>query len=157
MPDYPLWTAAVRLAGGKPVHYVCDEKQKWYPDLNDIKSKVTSKTKVIVVINPNNPTGSLYPDEILMGIIQIARENNLIVMADEIYDKVLYDGNKHTSIASLADDIVFLTFNGLSKNYRACGYRAGWLILSGDKKNASDYLEGLNMLASMRLCSNVPG
>ncbi len=157
MPDYPLWTAAVRLAGGKPVHYVCDEKQKWYPDLNDIKSKVTSKTKAIVVINPNNPTGSLYPDEILMGIIQIARENNLIVMADEIYDKVLYDGNKHTSIASLADDIVFLTFNGLSKNYRACGYRAGWLILSGDKKNASDYLEGLNMLASMRLCSNVPG
>ncbi|EDZ64721.1 aminotransferase, class I and II [beta proteobacterium KB13] len=157
MPDYPLWTAAVRLAGGKPVHYVCDEKQKWYPDLHDIKSKVTSKTKAIVVINPNNPTGSLYPDEILMGIIQIARENNLIVMADEIYDKVLYDGNKHTSIASLADDIVFLTFNGLSKNYRACGYRAGWLILSGDKKNASDYLEGLNMLASMRLCSNVPG
>lgn len=157
MPDYPLWTAAVRLAGGKPVHYVCDEKQKWYPDLNDIKSKVTSKTKAIVVINPNNPTGSLYPDEILKGIIQIARENNLIVMADEIYDKVLYDGNKHTSIASLADDIVFLTFNGLSKNYRACGYRAGWLILSGDKKNASDYLEGLNMLASMRLCSNVPG
>ena len=157
MPDYPLWTAAVRLAGGKPVHYVCDEKQKWYPDLNDIKSKVTSKTKAIVVINPNNPTGSLYPNEILIGIIQIARENNLIVMADEIYDKVLYDGNKHTSIASLADDIVFLTFNGLSKNYRACGYRAGWLILSGDKKNASDYLEGLNMLASMRLCSNVPG
>ena len=157
MPDYPLWTAAVRLAGGRPVHYICDEKQKWYPDLNDIKSKVTSKTKAILVINPNNPTGSLYPDEILQGIIQIAREKNLIVMADEIYDKVLYDGNKHTSIASLADDIVFLTFNGLSKNYRACGYRAGWLILSGDKKNASDYLEGLNMLASMRLCSNVPG
>lgn len=157
MPDYPLWTAAVRLAGGRPVHYICDEKQKWYPDLNDIKSKVTSKTKAILVINPNNPTGSLYPDEILQGVIQIAREKNLIVMADEIYDKVLYDGNKHTSIASLADDIVFLTFNGLSKNYRACGYRAGWLILSGDKKNASDYLEGLNMLASMRLCSNVPG
>ena len=157
MPDYPLWTAAVRLAGGRPVHYICDEKQKWYPDLNDIKSKVTSKTKAILVINPNNPTGSLYPDEILQGVIQIAREKNLIVMADEIYDKVLYDGNKHTSIASLADDIVFLTFNGLSKNYRACGYRAGWLVLSGDKKNASDYLEGLNMLASMRLCSNVPG
>ena len=157
MPDYPLWTAAVRLAGGRPVHYICDEKQKWYPDLNDIKSKVTSKTKAILVINPNNPTGSLYPDEILQGVIQIAREKNLIVMADEIYDKVLYDGNKHTSIASLADDIVFLTFNGLSKNYRACGYRAGWLILSGDKKIASDYLEGLNMLASMRLCSNVPG
>lgn len=157
MPDYPLWTAAVKLAGGKPVHYLCDEKQKWYPDLNDIRSKVTLKTKAILVINPNNPTGSLYPDEILKGIIQIAREKNLIIMADEIYDKVLYDGNKHTSIASLADDIVFLTFNGLSKNYRACGYRAGWLILSGDKKNALDYFDGLNMLASMRLCSNVPG
>ena len=157
MPDYPLWTAAVQLAGGKPVHYLCDEKQKWYPDLNDIRSKVTLKTKAILVINPNNPTGSLYPDEILKGIIQISREKNLIIMADEIYDKVLYDGNKHTSIASLADDIVFLTFNGLSKNYRACGYRAGWLILSGDKKNALDYFDGLNMLASMRLCSNVPG
>lgn len=157
MPDYPLWTAAVRLSGGNPLHYVCDEKQNWYPDLDDIRSKITNKTKALVIINPNNPTGALYPREILEGIIAIARENNLIIMADEIYDKVLYDKNSHTSIASLADDVVFLTFNGLSKNYRACGYRAGWVILSGDKKKASDYLEGLIMLASMRLCSNVPG
>ena len=157
MPDYPLWTAAVSLAGGKPNHYLCDESQNWYPDLQDIKEKITNKTKAIVVINPNNPTGALYPKEILEGIIDIAREKNLIIMADEIYDKVLYGGKQHISIASLADDVVFLTFNGLSKNYRACGYRAGWLILSGDKKRATDYLEGLNMLASMRLCSNVPG
>jgi alanine-synthesizing transaminase len=157
MPDYPLWTAAVRLSGGNPLHYVCDEKQNWYPDLGDIRSKITNKTKALVIINPNNPTGALYPREILEGIIAIARENDLIIMADEIYDKVLYDKNSHTSIASLADDVVFLTFNGLSKNYRACGYRAGWVILSGDKKKASDYLEGLIMLASMRLCSNVPG
>ncbi|MDA0669914.1 MAG: pyridoxal phosphate-dependent aminotransferase [Proteobacteria bacterium] len=157
MPDYPLWTAAVSLAGGKPHHYHCDEGQNWYPDLQDIKAKITNKTKAIVVINPNNPTGALYPREILEAIIDIAREKNLIIMADEIYDKVLYGGKQHTSIASLADDVVFLTFNGLSKNYRACGYRAGWLILSGDKKRAADYLEGLNMLASMRLCSNVPG
>lgn len=157
MPDYPLWTAAVRLSGGNPLHYVCDEKQNWYPDLDDIRSKITNKTKALVIINPNNPTGALYPIEILEGIIAIARENDLIIMADEIYDKVLYDKNSHTSIASLADDVVFLTFNGLSKNYRACGYRAGWVILSGDKKKASDYLEGLIMLASMRLCSNVPG
>lgn len=157
MPDYPLWTAAVRLSGGNPLHYVCDEKQNWYPDLDDIRSKITNKTKALVIINPNNPTGALYPREILEGIIAIARENDLIIMADEIYDKVLYDKNSHTSIASLADDVVFLTFNGLSKNYRACGYRAGWVILSGDKKKASDYLEGLIMLASMRLCSNVPG
>lgn len=157
MPDYPLWTAAVRLSGGNPLHYVCDEKQNWYPDLDDIRIKITNKTKALVIINPNNPTGALYPREILEGIIAIARENDLIIMADEIYDKVLYDKNSHTSIASLADDVVFLTFNGLSKNYRACGYRAGWVILSGDKKKASDYLEGLIMLASMRLCSNVPG
>lgn len=157
MPDYPLWTAAVRLSGGNPLHYVCDEKQNWYPDLDDIRNKITNKTKALVIINPNNPTGALYPREILEGIIAIARENDLIIMADEIYDKVLYDKNSHTSIASLADDVVFLTFNGLSKNYRACGYRAGWVILSGDKKKASDYLEGLIMLASMRLCSNVPG
>lgn len=157
MPDYPLWTAAVNLAGGTARHYLCDEATGWMPDLKDIESKVTPNTRGIVVINPNNPTGALYPPEILQGIIEIARRHNLIVFADEIYDKVLYDGNVHTSIASLADDILFVTFNGLSKNYRTCGYRAGWLILSGDKKSAKDYIEGLNMLASMRLCSNVPG
>ena len=157
MPDYPLWTAAVSLSGGMPVHYVCDEANEWYPDLNDIRSKITSNTKAIVVINPNNPTGALYPKEILEGILQIAREHGLIVFADEIYDKVLFDGNKHTSIASLADDVLCITMNGLSKNYRACGYRAGWMIVSGDKRHAKDYIEGLNMLASMRLCANVPG
>ncbi|MEK9771315.1 MAG: pyridoxal phosphate-dependent aminotransferase [Nitrosomonadales bacterium] len=157
MPDYPLWTAAVTLAGGKPIHYECNESDSWYPDLDDIKSKVTKNTKAIVVINPNNPTGSLYPKNILQDIVKVARENNLIIFADEIYDKVIYDKKKHISIASLADDIVFVTMNGLSKNYRACGYRAGWLILSGDKKKAKDYMDGLNMLASMRLCSNVPG
>lgn len=157
MPDYPLWTAAVSLSGGMPVHYVCDEANEWYPDLNDIRSKITSNTKAIVVINPNNPTGALYPKEILEGILQIAREHGLIVFADEIYDKVLFDGNKHTSIASLSDDVLCITMNGLSKNYRACGYRAGWMIVSGDKRHAKDYIEGLNMLASMRLCANVPG
>ena len=157
MPDYPLWTAAVSLSGGMPVHYLCDEANEWYPDLNDIRSKITSNTKAIVVINPNNPTGALYPKEILEGILQIAREHGLIVFADEIYDKVLFDGNKHTSIASLADDVLCITMNGLSKNYRACGYRAGWMIVSGDKRHAKDYIEGLNMLASMRLCANVPG
>lgn len=157
MPDYPLWTAAVSLSGGLPVHYLCDEANEWYPDLNDIRSKVTSNTKAIVVINPNNPTGALYPKEILEGILQIAREHSLIVFADEIYDKVLFDGNTHTSIASLADDVLCITMNGLSKNYRACGYRAGWMIVSGDKRHAKDYIEGLNMLASMRLCANVPG
>ncbi|MBU3657108.1 MAG: pyridoxal phosphate-dependent aminotransferase [Rhodocyclaceae bacterium] len=157
MPDYPLWTAAVSLSGGNPVHYLCDESAEWYPDLNDIRSKVTSNTKAIVVINPNNPTGALYPREILEGILQIAREHGLIVFADEIYDKVLFDGNKHTSIASLADDVLCITMNGLSKNYRACGYRAGWMVVSGDKRQAKDYIEGLNMLASMRLCANVPG
>ncbi|MGI9143270.1 MAG: pyridoxal phosphate-dependent aminotransferase [Fluviibacter sp.] len=156
-PDYPLWTAAVSLSGGIPVHYLCDEANEWYPDLNDIRSKVTSNTKAIVVINPNNPTGALYPKEILEGILQIAREHGLIVFADEIYDKVLFDGNKHTSIASLADDVLCITMNGLSKNYRACGYRSGWMIVSGDKRHAKDYIEGLNMLASMRLCANVPG
>ena len=156
-PDYPLWTAAVSLSGGIPVHYHCDEANEWYPDLEDIRSKVTSNTKAIVVINPNNPTGALYPKEILEGILQIAREHGLIVFADEIYDKVLYDGNVHTSIASLADDVPFITFNGLSKNYRSCGYRAGWMIVSGDKRRISDYIEGLNMLASMRLCANTPG
>lgn len=157
MPDYPLWTAAVSLSGGNPVHYLCDEAAEWYPDLADIRSKVTSHTKAIVVINPNNPTGALYPKEILEGILQIAREHGLIVFADEIYDKVLYDGNKHISLASLADDVLCITMNGLSKNYRACGYRSGWMIVSGDKRHAKDYIEGLNMLASMRLCANVPG
>lgn len=157
MPDYPLWTAAVSLSGGMPVHYLCDEANEWYPDLNDIRSKVTSNTKAIVVINPNNPTGALYPKEILEGILQIAREHGLIVFADEIYDKVLFDGNVHTSLASLADDVLCITMNGLSKNYRACGYRAGWMVVSGDKRHAKDYIEGLNMLASMRLCANVPG
>jgi alanine-synthesizing transaminase len=157
MPDYPLWTAAVTLAGGKPRHYLCDEASNWYPDLEDIESKITSKTKAIVVINPNNPTGALYPKDILEGIIHIARKHKLVVFADEIYDKVVYDKKKHISIASLADDILFVSFNGLSKNYRACGYRAGWLVVSGNKKESADYIEGLNMLASMRLCANVPG
>ena len=155
--DYPLWTAGVSLAGGKPCHYICDEGAGWLPDLDDIRSKITTHTRAIVIINPNNPTGALYPNEILEGIIEIARANQLIIYADEIYDKVLYDGATHTSIASLADDVLMVTFNGLSKNYRACGYRSGWLIVSGDKRHATDYLEGLNMLASMRLCSNVPG
>lgn len=157
MPDYPLWTAAVNLAGGTARHYLCDEATGWMPDLKDIESKITANTRGIVVINPNNPTGALYPREILEGIIEIARHHGLVIFADEIYDKVLYDGNVHTSIASLADDVLFVTFNGLSKNYRTCGYRAGWMILSGDKKHAKDYVEGLNMLASMRLCANVPG
>ncbi len=156
-PDYPLWTAAVALGGGTPRHYLCDEVNEWNPDIKDMRSKVTPHTKAIVVINPNNPTGALYSDETLKEIIQIAREHNLIVFADEIYDKVLYDGATHTSMASLADDVLFVTLNGLSKNYRACGYRSGWMIISGDKKNAQDYLDGLNILASMRLCSNVPG
>ena len=156
-PDYPLWTGAVSLSGGRPVHYVCDEASEWLPDLADIRGKITTRTRGIVVINPNNPTGALYPPELLEGIVQIAREHQLIVFADEIYDKTLYDGNTHTSIASLADDVLFLTFNGLSKNYRSCGYRAGWMIVSGAKGGAADYIQGLNMLASMRLCSNTPG
>jgi len=156
-PDYPLWTAAVTLAGGKPVHYVCDESADWFPDISDIESKITKKTRAILVINPNNPTGALYSNELLEEIIELARIHNLIVFSDEIYDKVLYDGRQHTSIASLADDILFVTMNGLSKNYRACGYRAGWLVVSGNKAKGKDYLEGLNILASMRLCANVPG
>jgi alanine-synthesizing transaminase len=156
-PDYPLWTASVSLSGGRPVHYLCDEQSDWCPDIADIRAKVTPNTKAIVVINPNNPTGALYPTELLEQIVQVAREHQLIVMADEIYDKTLYDGNTHTSIASLADDVLFVTFNGLSKNYRSCGYRAGWMIVSGEKRHAQDYIEGLNMLASMRLCSNTPG
>ena len=156
-PDYPLYTGVVSLSGGTPVHYLCDEGAGWLPDLADIEAKVTRNTKALVVINPNNPTGALYPVELLRGLVEIARRHELVVFADEIYDKTLYDGAIHTSIASLADDVLFVTFNGLSKNYRACGYRAGWMIVSGDKRDASDYVEGLNMLASMRLCANTPG
>ena len=156
-PDYPLWTAAVTLAGGTPRHYLCDEQNDWMPDLNDMRSKITPNTRAIIIINPNNPTGALYSDALLLEIIEIARQHHLIIFSDEIYDKVLYDGITHTSVASLADDVLFVTFNGLSKNYRACGYRAGWMIVSGKKKHAQDYIDGLNILASMRLCSNVPG
>lgn len=156
-PDYPLWTAAVSLSGGTPVHYICDESADWNPDIDDIKRKITPNTKAIVVINPNNPTGALYPVEVLQQIVEVARQHQLIVLADEIYDKTLYEGASHTSIASLADDVLFITMNGLSKNYRSCGYRAGWMVVSGEKRHAKDYIEGLNMLASMRLCANVPG
>jgi alanine-synthesizing transaminase len=156
-PDYPLWTASASLSGGRPVHYVCDEQSGWLPDLDDIKRKLTPNTKAIVVINPNNPTGALYPDALLLDLVEIARQHQLTVFADEIYDKTLYDGHTHTSIAALADDVLFVTFNGLSKNYRSCGYRAGWMVVSGEKRHAADYIEGLNMLASMRLCSNTPG
>lgn len=156
-PDYPLWTASVSLSGGTPVHYLCDEGADWLPDLDDIRRKISPNTRAIVVINPNNPTGALYPEPFLRELVELARQHKLIVFADEIYDKTLYDGNVHTSIASLADDVLFVTFNGLSKNYRACGYRAGWMVVSGAKKQARDYIEGLNMLASMRLCSNTPG
>jgi alanine-synthesizing transaminase len=147
----------VSLSSGKPVHYLCDESKDWAPDLEDLKSKITSNTKGIVIINPNNPTGAIYSDEVLQQIVQLAREHDLIIFADEIYDKTLYDGHTHTSIASLATDVLMITFNGLSKNYRSCGYRAGWMIVSGDKSGAKDYIEGLNMLSSMRLCANVPG
>jgi len=156
-PDYPLWTAVVGLSGGTPVHYLCDEQAGWTPDIADIRRRITPRTKGIVVINPNNPTGALYPPEVLLEIVEVARQHQLIVFADEIYDKTLYDGNVHTSIASLADDVLFVTFNGLSKNYRSCGYRAGWMVVSGEKRHARDYIEGLNMLASLRLCSNTPG
>jgi alanine-synthesizing transaminase len=156
-PDYPLWTASTSLSGGTPVHYLCDESNGWMPSLDDIRAKITPKTKAIAVINPNNPTGALYSDELLMGIVAIAREHGLVILADEVYDKVLYDGVKHTAIASLSTDVLTLTFNSLSKSYRSCGYRAGWLVVSGPKKQAKDYIEGLNMLANMKLCSNVPG
>jgi len=156
-PDYPLWTASVSLSGGQPVHYVCDEQSGWLPDIDDIKRKITPNTKAVVVINPNNPTGALYPDALLQELVEVARQHQLTVFADEIYDKTLYDGETHTSIASMADDVLFVTFNGLSKNYRSCGYRAGWMVVSGEKRHAADYIEGLNMLASMRLCSNTPG
>ena len=156
-PDYPLWTAATSLSGGTPVHYVCDEANGWMPNLADIRSKVTPRTKGIVVINPNNPTGALYSRELLQGIVEIAREHGLVICADEVYDKVLYDGAVHTPLASLSADVLTLTFNSLSKAYRSCGYRAGWMVVSGDKKLAKDYIEGLNMLSNMRLCANVPG
>jgi len=157
MPDYPLWTASTSLSGATPVHYLCDEANGWMPDLADIRSKITSATRGIVVINPNNPTGVLYSVELLKGIISIAREFGLVILADEVYDKVLYDGAVHTALASLSTDVLTLTFNSLSKSYRSCGYRAGWMVVSGDKKSAADYIEGLNMLSNMKLCSNVPG
>ena len=156
-PDYPLWTAAVSLSGGTPRHYLCDEGTEWLPDLDDMRAKITPKTRAIVVINPNNPTGALYPESILLEIIRIAREHNLIIYADEVYDKVLYDGATHTALASLSEDVLTVSFNGLSKNYRSCGYRAGWMVVSGNLRDARDYIEGLDMLASMRLCANVPG
>ena len=156
-PDYPLWTAAVSLSGGTPIHYICDEQANWMPDLDDIRQKITPQTKAIVIINPNNPTGALYSDEMLRAILEIAYQHDLIVFADEIYDKILYDGATHTAIASLSQDVLCLTFNGLSKNYRACGFRAGWMVISGPKQYATDFIEGLNMLASMRLCANAPG
>jgi alanine-synthesizing transaminase len=156
-PDYPLWTATASLSGGRPVHYLCDEANGWMPDLDDLRAKITPRTKGIVVINPNNPTGALYSDELLKSIVVVAREHGLVIFADEVYDKVLYDGVKHTAIASLSTDVLTLTFNSLSKSYRSCGYRAGWLVVSGDKKPAQDYIEGLNMLSNMRLCANVPG
>tara|TARA_R110002073_G_scaffold101464_4_gene230582 strand:+ start:1576 stop:2802 length:1227 start_codon:yes stop_codon:yes gene_type:complete len=156
MPDYPLWTAAVVLSGGVARHYLCDEQSGWLPDLEDIRAKISANTRAIVIINPNNPTGALYPKALLYEIIEIARQHQLIIYADEIYDKILFDEAKHTSIASLADDVLFITFNGLSKNYRAAGFRSGWAIVSGEKNHAHDYIAGLNMLASMRLCANVP-
>ena len=156
-PDYPLWTAAVSLSGGTPVHYLCDESKEWAPDLADLRKKITPRTKAIVVINPNNPTGAIYSKEVLAELTSIAREHGLILFADEIYDKMLYDKEKHVSLASLSTDVVTITFNGLSKNYRSCGYRAGWMVVSGDKEMIRDYIEGLNMLSSMRLCANVPG
>ncbi|SFM55085.1 pyridoxal phosphate-dependent aminotransferase [Variovorax sp. OV329] len=156
-PDYPLWTAVTSLSGGRPVHYICDESNNWMPNLDDIRAKITPRTKGIVVINPNNPTGVIYSDELLKGIVQVAREHGLVILADEVYDKVLYDGASHTALGSLSTDVLTLTFNSLSKSYRSCGYRAGWLVVSGDKKSASDYIEGLNMLSNMKLCANVPG
>jgi alanine-synthesizing transaminase len=156
-PDYPLWTAAVSLSGGTPIHYLCDESKEWAPDLADLRSKITPRTKAIVMINPNNPTGAIYSKAVLMELTQIAREHGLILFADEIYDKMLYDEEQHVSLASLSTDVVIITFNGLSKNYRSCGYRSGWMVVSGDKSRIKDYVEGLNMLSSMRLCANVPG
>ena len=156
-PDYPLWTAAASLSGGTPVHYRCDEANGWMPNLDDIRAKITARTKGIVVINPNNPTGALYSEALLLEIVAIARAQGLVVFADEVYDKVLYDGVKHTALGALSSDVLTLTFNSLSKSYRSCGYRAGWMVVSGDKRPAKDYIEGLNMLSNMRLCANVPG
>lgn len=155
MPDYPLWTASVSLAGGTPVHYSCDEQAEWYPDIDDIKSKITSNTKAIVIINPNNPTGALYPKELLLEIVEVARQNDLIIYSDEIYDRLVMDGLVHVPIATLAPDLFVVTLNGLSKSHRVAGFRCGWMVLSGDKSRVKGYIEGLNMLASMRLCSNV--
>ena len=155
-PDYPLWTGAVSLAGGTPVHYRCDEQADWYPDIDNLKKNITPNTKALVLINPNNPTGALYPKEVLLELLEVARQNNLVVFSDEIYDKILFDEAQHVSTASLAEDLLIITFNGLSKSYRLAGFRSGWLIVSGAKHKAKDYLEGLDMLASMRLCANVP-
>jgi alanine-synthesizing transaminase len=156
-PDYPLWTASVSLSGGKPVHYLCDEQSDWYPDVADLEKKITDRTRGIVIINPNNPTGSLYPQDMLESIIELARKHELIIFSDEIYDKIIYDDAEHISTASLADDVLFITFNGLSKAYRVAGFRSGWMVISGAKLRANDYIEGIELLASMRLCSNVPG
>ncbi|MCC5825276.1 pyridoxal phosphate-dependent aminotransferase [Alkalimonas sp.] len=155
-PDYPLWTAAVNLAGGKARHYRCDEQQDWAPDLDDLRSKISKKTKALVLINPNNPTGAVYSDEVLLALLEIARQHQLVVLSDEIYDKILYDGTEHTSTAALCDDLLLLTFGGLSKNYRIAGFRVGWLFISGAKRQAQHYVDGLRILASMRLCANVP-
>lgn len=156
-PDYPLWTACANLAGGKAVHYICDEEAEWYPDLKDMESKITDRTKALVIINPNNPTGALYPKELLEQIVEIARRHELMIFSDEIYDRLVMDGEQHVSIASLAPDLFCVTFSGLSKSHMICGFRVGWMILSGNKKIAKGYIEGLNMLSNMRLCSNVPG
>jgi len=155
-PDYPLWTAAVALSGGKPVHYRCEEENHWFPNLDDMEKKITKKTRAIVLINPNNPTGAVYSEEVLQGIIALARKHNLIIFSDEIYDKILYDGAVHVPTARLADDVLIITMGGLSKNYRIAGFRAGWMVITGPKLHAEDYLEGLNILSSMRLCANVP-
>ncbi len=156
-PDYPLWTACVNLAGGKAVHYICDEQSEWYPDIKDIESKITPKTKALVIINPNNPTGALYPREILEQLVNIARRHELVLFSDEMYDRLVMDGLAHISTASLAPDLFCVTFSGLSKSHMACGFRVGWMILSGNKEIAKDYMAGINMLSNMRLCSNVPG
>ncbi|MFJ1794379.1 pyridoxal phosphate-dependent aminotransferase [Kitasatospora griseola] len=155
-PDYPLWTASVSLAGGTAVHYRCDEQAEWYPDLADIAAKITDRTRAIVVINPNNPTGAVYPRELLEGIVELARRHRLVIYADEIYDKILYDGVEHVPLATLAPDLFCVTFNGMSKSYRVAGFRSGWMVLSGDRQRARSYIEGLNVLASMRLCANMP-
>jgi len=156
-PDYPLWTAAATMAGGKVVHYICDEKSCWYPDPEDIEKRITAATKAIVIINPNNPTGALYPKELLLRIVEVARRHGLIIFSDEIYDRLLLEGQEHTSIASLAPDLFCITMNGLSKSHNFCGYRVGWMVLSGDTASAADFIEGLDMLTNMRLCANVPG